>query len=224
MRGEWYRDKRDIVKWTSVLYLAKRQKVKCILYVAMCPSQETRIPKLSTNGCDVSDAEQYFDQVIGHFRVEDWTNDLKSFGSSQGIEVEVVGGEYSAKNGTSYFKEVCEKIKVFEEKYRKSPILVFLDPDTGIEPQKAKREHVKKRDLKIVFDKLRPGDYLVCYQHRPQSVSSIDRKWQKEAEKRMACAVGVNKSRVEFFESDYDSELTILAVKKPNKQESASKC
>ena len=220
MRSEWYRDKRDLVKWTSLLYLAKREKANFILHVAMCPLPETKTHKLRTNSGDVANAGQSFNQVIGHFRVDDWTKDLKSLCSSQGIDVETIEDHYSKQNSTSYFNEVRKKIEKIKKKYKKSPVLVFLDPDTGIAPPTAvTRKHVTRSHLQLVFNELRSGDYLVCYQHRKRQ-----KDWSNWARKEIAIAVDLKVNLVEFFLSDYDSDLTILAVKKPHKKEGVCTC
>ena len=46
--------------------------------------------------------------------------------------------------------------------------LVFLDPDTGLEPDNGKPglEHVRESELLTIWRALRKGDLLVFYQHR----------------------------------------------------------
>lgn len=48
------------------------------------------------------------------------------------------------------------------------PCIVFLDPDTGLQPptSRLKLAHVLDSELKYIWDKLHVGDVIVCYQHR----------------------------------------------------------
>jgi len=43
--------------------------------------------------------------------------------------------------------------------------IVFLDPDTGIEPRKAGSTHVKAAEITRIWNKLNRNDWLVLYQH-----------------------------------------------------------
>jgi len=50
--------------------------------------------------------------------------------------------------------------------------LVFLDPDTGIEPLgSAKNEHLLIKDIVSICSVLRPGDKVVIYQHALHSAN-----------------------------------------------------
>lgn len=48
------------------------------------------------------------------------------------------------------------------------PCIVFLDPDTGLQPPNSppKLSHVLDSELKYMWDKLHVGDIMVCYQHQ----------------------------------------------------------
>ena len=45
------------------------------------------------------------------------------------------------------------------------PRLVFLDPDTGLEPGTANETHATKVEIQDVWSALRPKEWLVLYQH-----------------------------------------------------------
>ena len=46
------------------------------------------------------------------------------------------------------------------------PGIVFLDPDTGLQPRVAGPEHVLESELAEIWHALLPGDVMVFYQHQ----------------------------------------------------------
>jgi hypothetical protein len=46
-------------------------------------------------------------------------------------------------------------------------VILFLDPDTGIERRSYNRTHVRWDELLKLYGALKPGDILVIYQHAP---------------------------------------------------------
>lgn len=67
----------------------------------------------------------------------------------------------------------------------KNEKIVFLDPDTGIEPGDAGPEHVTKADAAEVWSALGPGDLLVIYQHADRTTW-----WREGRAKTMSSAYG----------------------------------
>jgi hypothetical protein len=87
---------------------------------------------------------------------------------------------YEIKNSDHYFKGLESLIRASQQH---SKVLVFLDPDTGIEPQKSKAgsEHLRKSDIAQVCKLLHAGEKLVVYQH-----ASRTENWQKIWTERLA--------------------------------------
>ena len=44
--------------------------------------------------------------------------------------------------------------------------IIFLDPDTGLELERASLKHVLESELGEIWEQMAPGDVLVFYQHR----------------------------------------------------------
>jgi fatty acid-binding protein DegV len=68
---------------------------------------------------------------------------------------------------------------------------VFLDPDTGIEPETAKAEHVTVADMREIWSELHAGDILAVYQHADRSGS-----WQQDRAMKLSEACGGAKVEV----------------------------
>jgi len=81
---------------------------------------------------------------------------------------------YERRNSTGYFKRLTDLMRKVQER---SSIVVFLDPDTGIEPKKrAGNEHLNHADIRKVCEHLRAGEKLIVYQH-----ASRTKSWQQIA-------------------------------------------
>jgi hypothetical protein len=150
MRDEWYGDKRDLVKWGVLLHLAKQHGVKKILQVAYL--------RPSTYGMLEIDGESHEvpEPVLGHFRCIGNIKDLKV----PGLEIELL--EMPLDDRASFARHVALAI---ESMAGDGPNLVFLDPDTGLQPQRPNLTHVLDEELAAVHASLAPGDLLVLYQH-----------------------------------------------------------
>ena len=82
MRDEWYGDNRDLVKWSVLVHLARREAVSAILHVAMYRPGSAPAPLVTTRGKVGSPAE-----VFRHFRDLD---DIQRLAIATGLAIEVV--------------------------------------------------------------------------------------------------------------------------------------
>ena len=194
MQDEWYGDKRDVVKWSSLVHLAQREKIQHILHVAMYRSNT--YPALDTAQGPV----ELPIEVVQHFCD---LNDVQRLATATGLRVEVCKEEFCDRS--DYFDRVCKRIR----SYDCTPLVVFLDPDTGLTPKKPGLEHVTLCEVAVVFKALRSRDLLVCYQH-----ASRVKDWQDLKRREFACALGLETSKVEVFKSDFAWNVAMLAVKK----------
>ena len=182
MRVKWYGDKRDLVKWSTVLELARRVGVHKVLQVTcLVPdgykgTVDERALLVEDFGAEIAEA------VWQHFRDLEGITEI---GAELGIDVVLVRDEYpvpvAARDG--YFEMVAEKWLLPD----REPIIVFLDPDTGLG---ATRTHVLPRQLETVKRALKPGDWLVFYQHAPMyEQKGVD--WREQAQQNLAEAFDV---------------------------------
>ena len=197
MRDQWYGDNRDLVKWSALVYLARREAVSAILHVAMYRPGSAPAPLATAHGKVDPPAE-----VFRHFRDLD---DIQRLGVATGLAIEVVKEPFTDR--TAYFGRVCERVRA----PRGGSLLVLLDPDVGLAPEIHGPEHVTSTEVAAVFAALRPGDLLVCYQHARRQ-----KDWRGRARRAFANAPGMPSFEVEVLQSEVARDVLLLAVKKKN--------
>jgi len=178
MQDQWYGDKRDLVKWGTLLELARIYQVTQILQVLYhrpntwnpidIDGQSVRIPN----------------EVIQHFRD---TKSICNLNSS--IPVQVLGETFADRD--RYLRYVVGEIQ--GRKGIKK--IVFLDPDTGLEPRggRPNRKHVLGDELEIIWNSLSDEDVLVFYQHQPRI-----KDWIKTKKDQLANAIKINAKDVKI--------------------------
>ena len=197
MRDQWYGDNRDLVKWSALVYLARREAVSAILHVAMYRPGPAPAPLATAHGKVDPPAE-----VFRHFRD---LADIQRLGVATGLAIEVVKEPFTDR--TAYFGRVCERVRA----PRGGSLLVLLDPDVGLAPEIHGPEHVTSTEVAAVFAALRPGDLLVCYQHARRQ-----KDWRGRARRAFANAPGMPSFEVEVLQSEVARDVLLLAVKKKN--------
>ncbi|MCX5998107.1 MAG: hypothetical protein NTU41_00535 [Chloroflexi bacterium] len=148
MRDQWYGDARDLVKWGVLLHLAGSYSAKRILQVAYFQGSEW--------GTIEIDGQQYHipKPIINHFR--DLRNILKL---SCEPRIEILDSLFEDRG---QYKQAIADAVVGEH-----PCIVFLDPDTGLEPRcRNTFKHVLDSELEYVWNKMAVGDVLAFYQHQ----------------------------------------------------------
>ena len=171
MQGLWYGDRRDRVKWGALVYLAKSRAVPRIVQVAyhrdgtdrMLETQDGRVPLPAGVWEHFSDLRH-----------------IKRLAQATGISIVVLADAFEPTQRRAYIAAVLDKLSTVPR-----PKIVFLDPDTGIEPRKADAVHVAKADLAEVWAALSADDILAVYQHADHTNT-----WQQDRTRKMAEACG----------------------------------
>lgn len=200
MREKWYGDQRDLAKWATLLELAREAHVEKILQVTcLVPDGHKRTKDdhailTKEFGFDVADV------VWRHFRTLD---DVVKLGREVGIEVVVVPDEYPNYIGgrDSYFESIAKKWL----RPDREPLIVFLDPDTGLGRG---RTHVSPEQLVTVRRAMKPGDCLVFYQHAP--LFETDGDWRVDRHRDFAEALDVPADEVAHRLSDVAKDVMFL--------------
>ena len=198
MRDRWYGDNRDVVKWSAVVHLARREAIADVLHAALY-RPDTEWPALAT----ARGPAALPDDVVRHFRDLD---DLQRLAVGTGLRILTVKEPFAerAAGRAAYFLRVCGRVRDHP-----APVVVLLDPDTGLVPETPGPQHVASDEVAQIFAALRPGDVLACYQHaRPQ------KDWRGRARRAFANAPGVPSFEVEVLRSDLARDVLMLAVKK----------
>lgn len=167
MQGLWYGDRRDRVKWGALTYLAQRFGTATILQVAYFRDGEA-----ATLRTDEGD-RQLLPAVWQHFadlrRVEQVRLSL-------GVDIRVFDTSFDPSRREAYIESaLCFAATLAR------PRLVFLDPDTGIEPGTLAPEHASAQDIRAVWSALDTGEVLAVYQHGYR-----DREWVSQSVQRLS--------------------------------------
>ena len=177
MRDTWYSDNRDLVKWAVLHQLARLNDAGRILQIAYCRPSTFQQIHLDGQPHDVPS------EVLRHFR------DLRNVTEIEST-VRTTVFDVPFENRTEYHASVTRLIRTFEQER----CLVFLDPDTGLEPQNnAGLEHVLDAEVQMVWDSMKASDVLVFYQHQ---TNRSGQPWIGPKRLQLAEALGVDGKRV----------------------------
>lgn len=182
MRDLWYGDKRDVVKWGTVIALARKRKIPVVLQVALYRPDRPNY-HLIVDGT----SEPLPVEVIRHFRDIDHIQQL-AVNVKLKINIHKDPFQWCAEFHTredfrkAYFNGVSNKIKQYGE-----PAIVFLDPDTGIAPESYGYEHVTRQEIQKVLRAMKHGDVLLFYQHAQIG----NRDWLNSTKVKFGQAVGM---------------------------------
>lgn len=149
MRDKWYADKRDLVKWGSLVALAEQYDAKHILQILYYRQAEW--PEIDLNGHQVP----LHSAVTRHFRLCARAVEIEI-----PAEVEILADTFADR--AQYHQVVLDRVRGRQT----TPGIILLDPDTGLEPQRPSLAHVLSREVADVWTQLVAGDMLALYQHQ----------------------------------------------------------
>ena len=172
MKDIWYGDNRDLIKWSVLLHLAQKYNANKILQIAYYRKSDFK--SFEINGVNYSMPEK----IINHFRRIKNIETLKS-------EMPVHVFDTVLDDRKVYLSESLKFIK----RYQDSNTVVFLDPDTGLEPKSHGLQHVLESEAKTIYDNLVKGDIFVLYQHQ---TNLKGRSWIEPKRKQLARALNID--------------------------------
>lgn len=184
MRDCWYADKRDVVKWGVVLLLAQKRFARTVIQVALYRADRPNY-YLTIEGTTES-AEPLPIEVIRHFRDIDHIQNLAEKANLR-IDIHKDLFQWRSEFHTredfrrAYFDALASRIGQYSE-----PVLVLLDPDTGIAPENCGYEHVTAQEIRTVLRAMKLGDILLFYQHARLG----DGEWLNTTREELRRAVG----------------------------------
>lgn len=193
MKDIWYGDNRDIVKWGGIVHLCSKTGIKFVLQIAYYRSQQWLEMSFDNDHVNIPR------EVFRHFRS---LEDIKRLGLDIGINIQVINKEFSHSRRESYHNEILNCLNNLKERK-----IVFLDPDTGLAPNKAGTEHVKPNEVLLIWESLKEGDFLVLYQHSFRS-----KNWVNIRKKQLAEACHVEENKVGEWSSDLAKDVIIFFV------------
>jgi len=172
MKDIWYGDNRDLVKWSVLLHLTRKYHLEKIIQIAYY--RKSNFKTLEIDGVEHSIP----DEIINHFR------QVKNI---EKLEVEVPIHVFCDifDNRAAYMEKALNFIKQFQN----SNTLIFLDPDTGLEPKNPSLQHVLECEAKIFYDNLIKGDLFAFYQHQTNRSGT---PWIEPKREQLASALNID--------------------------------
>ena len=197
MRDCWYSDNRDLVKWATLIHLADASKIKTIFQVAFYrPAQ--RPLELLMNRITIP----FPGVVLGHFRD---VGQIRNLARDAHLRIKVFKHPFDGCREVYFRKLLAALGRLHNEK-----LIAFFDPDTGIAPDRHTLEHVLPGELGAVFQRLKPRDCLVLYQHRQRR-----RDWITHNRRRFAYALDLPLHKVKTFSSpELAPDVVLFAAEK----------
>ncbi len=193
MRDQWYGDDGDLLKWGTLVHLAHRDKLTAILHVALYRPDDKWANLNSSRG-----EVEIPGEVLRHFRNLDHVHRLSK---PSGIRIEVFKAPF--RDRRAYFEKVSRRIESFSD----NALAVFLDPDAGLAPDIAGPEHVTEDEVRLVYNSMKLGDVLVCYQR-----SRRQKGWRGDRRRAFTQALGVASQDVEVFDSELSRDGLLFSV------------
>lgn len=177
MRGKWYSDNRDLIKWSVLLVLARKTGADRIIQIAFLNSSE--FGQIEIDG----EPHQIPQDVLAHFR------DIGNISAlSQHPRISVFDSPLRERDG--YVRAALDFVASFNQEC----CVVFLDPDTGLEPNGGgDAKHVLNTEARAFWDALPKGWQFVFYQHE---TNKAGKPWVEEKRSQLASALGVSVSSV----------------------------
>ena len=160
MKDVWYSDKRDLVKWGTLVRLAEARQATAILQVAYYRPNSWPTIEIDGIACELPET------VTAHFRKITNANRIST-------RLQIIVFDSLWKDRGQYIQEVRQQIRDLPPNS-----VVFLDPDTGLAPVRRNGlQHVLESELNVIWGELRKGDLLVFYQHQ---TNRNGRPWMDE--------------------------------------------
>lgn len=196
MQNRWYVDNRDLAKWGVLLKLAEIFGMQRIVQLASY--------RPNAFGQILIDGQAYDlpAEVLSHFR------DLRKICGIT-LQPQVTVFDSLLEDRVSYLQSALEFLKDFSNER----CIVFLDPDTGLEPRKPDFKHVLNEEVKAIWNALKRGDIFVFYQHQ---TNRAGRPWIEAKRNQLAAALGVNSSAIRAANSpDIANDVVFLFAQRP---------
>lgn len=197
MQDWYYADHRDLLKWGVLVLLAHRHGLSRIVQIAYL--RPSVFPKIDLAGQE----KELPSEVRSHFR---YINNINALWD--GISISV-------------FDQFFEDRKAYQEaairylaKLASEPRLVFLDPDTGLEPNgQPTLKHVLETEAHAIWSELKAKEVFAFYQHKTNRNGN---PWIEEKRTQLEKALKVKEGTVQIGKSiKIANDVVIFYATKP---------
>lgn len=195
MRDRWYADNRDLIKWGILLQLAGRFEAPRILQLAFYRPSE--FGQLIIDG----QAHNIPEEVIAHFR------NLRTIGSISS-EIRVTVFDPVFEDRSTHLLAVLALLPAFG----RERCIVFLDPDTGLEPQNPSLDHVLNDEAGTIWTNMKSGDVFAFYQHQ---TNRAGQPWIEPKRSQLAEALQVQHDVIKIAQApDIANDVVFFFIQK----------
>jgi len=182
MRDWYYADHRDLLKWGVLVLLARRHRLSRIVQIAYL--RPSIFPRIDLGGQET----ELPSQVRTHFR------DINNIAA---LRDELL---------ISVFDRVFDDRKAYQDAAMRylsnlasEPRLVFLDPDTGLEPaERPDLKHVLDAEAHAIWSELKTKEVFAFYQHK---TNRAGRPWIEEKRIQLEKALKAKEGTVQVGKS-----------------------
>jgi len=196
MQDKFYGDNRDLVKWAVLHRLAEIYEARRILQIAFYRSSEFERILIDGKEHDIPE------EVIAHFR------DLRKV-ERINSEIQVTVFDELFKDRNSYLGSVS----AFLYKFSDERCVIFLDPDTGLQPQNPNLNHVLESEARFIWKSIRPKDVYVFYQHQ---TNRNGQPWIEPKRKQLETALGLENNSIKIASAQkIASDVVFYYARKP---------
>ena len=157
MKNQWYADRRDLVKWGTLLHLAAAHDIRSIIQIAFLTPDDVPVRLTSELG-DTALGTALDPRVLHHFRD---ISRIAELSGPNGPSICAFTQPFAVRSRHAYIRAALLAVQAVAER----PVAVLLDPDTGIKERLATSKHVKDTEVSEFWSVLQPSDWLVLYQH-----------------------------------------------------------
>ncbi|HYA42424.1 MAG TPA: hypothetical protein VEF34_14045 [Syntrophobacteraceae bacterium] len=182
MQDVWFSDNRDLVKWSVLFRLAEQYHCRNILQIAYYRYRSWGTIQIDGRQVDLPK------EVTDFFRNIRRVQEIQST-----YKVIVFCGDFQGRN--NYLNDTISFIHSFSEER----CIVFLDPDTGLEPSSPNFKHVLDSEAKAIFDAMKRDDVFVFYQHQ---TNRSGQPWIEPKRQQLIHALGVQAGDVKIAQGE----------------------
>ena len=195
MRDKYYSGNRDLVKWATLTHIASKYKLQTILQVPYW-RPETACPHFNFIGNRVAVSGK----VWAFFRN---IHSVTRLGPEIGVMIAVVKTEFDPNRRGDYLSEVKTMIQ-----QARRPLVLFLDPDTGLQPATCRPEHTAIEEIDALWPILKPREWLVLYQHARHSPN-----WRKSVSDQLSSLCNNTAANV-VRSDDVGKDVAFICIEK----------
>jgi hypothetical protein len=165
MQPIWNGDRRDRVKWGAIYHLATQHNIRNIIWVLFHRDQTDQTLQTDNGAIPIPEP------VWSHFSD---LHRIRKLWDATERTLDIFDQPFDHPTRREYITSLIARLNQLPSRR-----LVFLDPDTGIEPGTATVQHVTEQDIGEIWNQLTVDDMLLVYQHADHTGTWLEQHRQQ---------------------------------------------